>query len=73
MSKRFLQICCVVFLSLVCSSQSFAAKKITVLLDWFVNPDHAPLFVAQEKGYFKDQGLEVEFIAPDMSPPSACH
>jgi putative hydroxymethylpyrimidine transport system substrate-binding protein len=36
----------------------------TVLLDWFVNPDHAPLFVALEKGYFKDQGLDVEFIAP---------
>ncbi len=64
MNKRFLQIGCIVFLSLICSSQSFAAKKMTVLLDWFVNPDHAPLFVALEKGYFKDQGLDVEFIAP---------
>lgn len=64
MTKRFLQICCIVFLSLICSSQSFAATKMTVLLDWFVNPDHAPLFVALEKGYFKDQGLDVEFIAP---------
>jgi len=41
-----------------------AATKMTVLLDWFVNPDHAPLFVALEKGYFKERGLEVEFIAP---------
>lgn len=64
MSKRFLQMCCIVLLSLFCSSQSFAAQKMTVLLDWFVNPDHAPLFVALEKGYFKDQGLDVEFIAP---------
>lgn len=64
MSKSFLQICCIVVISLICSSQSFAAKKMTVLLDWFVNPDHAPLFVALEKGYFKDQGLDVEFIAP---------
>lgn len=39
-------------------------KKITVLLDWFVNPDHAPLFVALEKGFFTRQGLEVELIAP---------
>ena len=38
--------------------------KLTVLLDWFINPDHAPLFVAQEKGYFSERGLEVEFIAP---------
>ena len=64
MSKRFLQMCCIVFLSLFCVCQSFAAKKMTVLLDWFVNPDHAPLIVALEKGYFKDQGLDVEFIAP---------
>ncbi len=41
-----------------------AAEKMTVLLDWFVNPDHAPLFVALEKGYFAEQGLEVEMIAP---------
>lgn len=41
-----------------------AAEKITVLLDWFVNPDHAPLFVALEKGYFAEKGLEVELIAP---------
>ncbi len=46
------------------SSSAFAAEKLTVLLDWFVNPDHAPLFVALEKGYFRDKGLEVEFIAP---------
>ena len=41
-----------------------AADKMTVLLDWFVNPDHAPLIVAREKGYFSDAGLDVELIAP---------
>ena len=35
-----------------------------MILDWFVNPDHAPLYVAFEKGYFADRGLDVEFIAP---------
>lgn len=44
--------------------QAQAGDKMTVLLDWFVNPDHAPLFVAQGKGYFRDAGLEVELIAP---------
>lgn len=43
---------------------AMAQEKVTVLLDWFVNPDHAPLFVALEKGYFADHGLEVEIIAP---------
>lgn len=41
-----------------------AAEKLTVLLDWFVNPDHAPLIVAKEKGIFAKHGLEVELIAP---------
>jgi len=41
-----------------------AGEKFTVLLDWFVNPDHAPLFVALEKGFFKERGLDVELIAP---------
>lgn len=41
-----------------------AADKLTVLLDWFVNPDHGPLLIAQEKGYFRDENLEVELIAP---------
>ncbi|MGE5147973.1 MAG: ABC transporter substrate-binding protein [Candidatus Eiseniibacteriota bacterium] len=46
------------------TSAAQAADKFTVLLDWFVNPDHGPLYVALEKGYFKDAGLDVELLAP---------
>jgi putative hydroxymethylpyrimidine transport system substrate-binding protein len=47
-----------------------AADKLTVLLDWFVNPDHAPLVIAKELGYFARAGLDVELIAPaDASAP----
>jgi putative hydroxymethylpyrimidine transport system substrate-binding protein len=41
-----------------------ASDKVTVMLDWFVNPDHGPLFVALEKGFFKERGLDVEFQVP---------
>ncbi len=41
-----------------------AAEKLKVMLDWFVNPDHATLIIAQEKGFFAQAGLEVELIAP---------
>ena len=41
-----------------------AAEELTVILDWFVNPDHAPLIVAREAGFFSEVGLEVELIAP---------
>ena len=49
---------------------AFAADKLTVLLDWFVNPDHAPLVIAKEGGFFERAGLDVELIAPaDPSAP----
>ena len=41
-----------------------AAEKFTVMLDWFVNPDHGPPFVALERGEFSKRGLEVKMIAP---------
>ena len=46
------------------AAPAMAGEKLTVILDWFINPDHAPLYVALEKGYFADRDLEVEFIAP---------
>jgi putative hydroxymethylpyrimidine transport system substrate-binding protein len=46
------------------SAPTAAADKLTVLLDWFVNPDHGPLIVADQLGYFSAAGLEVEMIAP---------
>jgi len=56
-------LCCAVIFS---GSPAFATdlKELNVMLDWFVNPDHAPLFVAQEKGFFEERGLKVSFIAP---------
>ena len=46
------------------TGMALAETRMTVLLDWFLNPDHAPLIVAKEKGYSKEQGLDVTFIAP---------
>lgn len=57
-------------LALMAATPALAQEKMTVLLDWFVNPDHGPIIVAQEKGYFAEQGLEIEIVAPaDPSAP----
>ena len=58
-------------LFLLLTSSNLAAKdKMTLLLDWFINPDHGPIVIAKEKGYFSDQNLEIEIIAPaDPSAP----
>ncbi|WP_062106640.1 ABC transporter substrate-binding protein [Bacillus niameyensis] len=39
-------------------------KKVTIVLDWTPNTNHTGLYVAQQKGYFKDEGLEVEINLP---------
>ncbi|PMC14879.1 ABC transporter substrate-binding protein [Oligella urethralis] len=57
-------------LSLLMSTQALAEDKVTLLLDWFVNPDHAPIIIAEQKGYFKDQDLKVDIQEPaDPSMP----
>jgi putative hydroxymethylpyrimidine transport system substrate-binding protein len=53
-------------------AQSAAPKeKFTVILDWFVNPDHAPLFTARYIGAFDRAGLDVALVPPtdpDLPP-----
>lgn len=41
-----------------------AAEKLTVMLEWFVNPDHAPIVVAKELALFEKAGLDVELVPP---------
>lgn len=49
---------------LLAAAPAQAADKLTLLLDWFVNPDHAPLITAKTKGFFEAEGLDVEIIEP---------
>ena len=47
-------------------------EKISIALDWFINSDHAPLFVAQQIGAFKEEGLDINIIEPtEASDPSS--
>lgn len=46
-----------------------APVPFSVALDFYVNPDHAGLYTALERGYFEEAGLEVEPRVP--SDPSA--
>lgn len=56
--------------TLVLMSQSAFAQKTTLMLDWFVNPDHGPIIVAKQQGLFKEQGLDIEIQEPaDPSMP----
>jgi putative hydroxymethylpyrimidine transport system substrate-binding protein len=46
-----------------------SAEQLTLALDFYVNPDHAGIYTALERGYFDEAGLEVEPRVP--SDPSA--
>jgi len=52
------------FLTLIINFAHAKTEKLTIGLDWFINPDHAPLIIAQKRGFFKEVGLEVEMIEP---------
>jgi len=56
--------------ALMAATPAMAADTMTLLLDWFINPDHGPIIVAAENGYFEEVGLEVEIVPPaDPSMP----
>lgn len=46
------------------ASPSPAKQTLRLMLDWFPNVDHLPVYVAREKGYFNAQGVSVEIISP---------
>ncbi|MBB6453218.1 ABC-type nitrate/sulfonate/bicarbonate transport system substrate-binding protein [Salirhabdus euzebyi] len=39
-------------------------EEINVVLDWTPNTNHTGLYVAKAKGYFEEEGLDVEIIMP---------
>lgn len=38
--------------------------KLTLVLDWTPNTNHTGIYVAQEKGYFEEEGIELEIVQP---------
>ena len=54
------------FLSLifvVAPASAFAeTKNVKIMLDWVIQGTHAPFFIAQDKGYYKAEGVTVDTI-----------
>lgn len=47
-----------------CSKESEELTPVTFVLDWTPNTNHTGLYVAQEKGYFEEEGLKVDIVQP---------
>lgn len=71
MNTKILLSTAVLAASLLSSSVHAEDKKLTLMLDWFVNPNHGPIVIAKQHGYFKEQGLDVAIQEPsDPSTPA---
>ena len=59
-----------VFSTPIYSMEEQSLQEITVLLDWVPNTNHTGLYVAIEKGFYKQEGLEVNIIQPSEGGPA---
>ena len=58
---------CLLALLLAFSAAAFAEEEpedVTVILDYVPNTNHTGMYVALDKGYYEEEGLDVEIIEP---------
>lgn len=46
---------------------AFGEDSVTLRLDWVIGSEQAPIFLAREKGFFRDEGINVEVLAGEGS------
>jgi len=68
---KILAICFLCFYTTKESATAAAAQatytKLTLLLDWKPNTNHTGFFIAKNKGFFADAGIDVSIINPSQS------
>lgn len=65
MKKIILAISLLLLLTMFgCGKSKDSLVKISVTLDWTPNTNHTGLYVAQELGYFTEEGLDVQILQP---------
>ena len=62
--KLIILFCILGIMAILTACENKGEEKITVVLDWTPNTNHTGLYVAEEKGYFKELGLNVEVVQP---------
>ena len=54
MTKKYFALFLSVLLVIVWASTVNATRRFTLMLDWFPNVDHLPIYVAQQRGFLSD-------------------
>jgi NitT/TauT family transport system substrate-binding protein len=55
-------VCLSVLAAITWNSARAETKDVKLMMDWIIQGTHAPFFIAQQKGYFKDAGVTVDAI-----------
>lgn len=64
---RIFRFAIAVFAALMGCAPAFALDKVTLRLDWVFGSEHAPIFLAKEKGFFAAEGIDVNILAGEGS------
>lgn len=64
-STRILLVILVLLLFTSCSGSDEEKTKVRLALDWIPWSNHSGLYMAQDRGYFAEQGLDVEIYVPN--------
>ncbi|UOE92101.1 ABC transporter substrate-binding protein [Alkalihalobacillus sp. LMS39] len=76
MNKKWIVVMMLVFVLAISTACNDGVKEaeelvdVTFILDWVPNTNHTGLYVAQEKGFFEEEGLNVTIIEPAMESAS---
>lgn len=62
---------CVVGGTIFLNKKTSLNNKVTIMLDWASNTNHTGIYVAEGKGYFQEEGLDVNIIQPSGTDPLA--
>lgn len=65
---RWILISVLVCVLSVTGCKSSSPKRVQLLLDWWPNPNHVPLYVGLSKGFFEEEGISVDIIKCADSP-----
>jgi ABC-type nitrate/sulfonate/bicarbonate transport system substrate-binding protein len=64
MSRRLFGLTLATLLVIACQLAGLADDMVKIALDWTPNTNHTGIVVAQQMGYFAEEGIEVEIVQP---------
>src|ERR1700732_375155 len=71
---RYLRLSAAMILVAALSGTSALAQgpvKVKIRLDWKAGAQHAPFYLGKQRGYYTDEGLDLDIISGTGSPPHA--